>query len=209
MRRIAKTACGLSATLICAVGAFGLAVSLPNGSIAEAESAPMLEAHDIAITDEEQAELDRIEREKYAHDITISCVALETEQSDWEYYPDEYDGSYGDTGAYTGSGRVDAAYYGDGTDGPYETSGPSHTMPGYYNGRKETYYSSQVLPHYRMGEWTVDEEGFYRDSQGRYVVGVGIDEGYSIGDEIETGKGTAVVMDYGYTIGITDFYTDW
>ena len=82
-------------------------------------------------------------------------------------------------------------------------------MPGYYDGRKETYYSSQVLPHYRMDEWTVDEEGFYRDSQGRYVVGVGIDEGYSIGDEIETGKGTAVVMDYGYTIGITDFYTDW
>ena len=60
-----------------------------------------------------------------------------------------------------------------------------------------------------MNEWTVDDEGFYRDDQGRYVVGVNEDEGYNIGDEIETGRGTGVVMDYGCDENITDFYTNW
>ena len=39
-----------------------------------------------------------------------------------------------------------------------------------YNGRRETYYSSNVLYHYRTGEWTQDSEGFWRDSDGYYVV---------------------------------------
>jgi hypothetical protein len=30
----------------------------------------------------------------------------------------------------------------------------------------------------------------------------------NIGDTFETGKGTAIVMDYGYTENITDFYTN-
>ena len=41
-----------------------------------------------------------------------------------------------------------------------------------YNGRRETYYSSNVLYHYRTGEWTQDSEGFWRDSDGYcYFVG--------------------------------------
>lgn len=42
-----------------------------------------------------------------------------------------------------------------------------------YNGRRETYYSSNVLYHYRTGEWTQDSEGFWRDSDGYYVVAAG------------------------------------
>ncbi len=34
-----------------------------------------------------------------------------------------------------------------------------------YNGRRETYYSSNVLYHYRTGEWTQDSVGFWRDSE--------------------------------------------
>lgn len=40
----------------------------------------------------------------------------------------------------------------------------------YHNGRREAYYSSNILYHYRTPEWTVDSEGFYRDSNGNYVV---------------------------------------
>ena len=39
-----------------------------------------------------------------------------------------------------------------------------------YDGRRETAYSSNVLYHYRTSEWTADEQGFYHDSEGRYVV---------------------------------------
>lgn len=114
-----------------------------------------------------------------------------------------------DVGYVTETARLDAAYYGDGTDAAYGENGPTREMPGYHDGRKETYYSSNVLPHYRMGEWTVDDDGFYRTTDGYYVVGVGIDEGYEIGDTFEGGRGTCVVMDYGYTENITDYYTAW
>lgn len=130
----------------------------------------------------------------------------EEPESDFAEYADFAD--YADAG-YTGAGRLDAAYYGDGTDAAYGENGPTREMPGYHDGRKETYYSSNVLPHYRMGEWEVDSDGFYRTTDGYYVVGVGIDEGYEIGDTFEGGRGTCVVMDYGYTENITDYYTAW
>lgn len=119
-----------------------------------------------------------------------------------------YDVGY-DVGYVADAARIDAAYYGDGTDAAYGENGPTREMPGYHDGRKETYYSSNVLPHYRMGEWTVDDDGFYRTTEGHYVVGVGIGEGYEIGDTFEGGRGTCVVMDYGYTENITDYYTNW
>ena len=103
-----------------------------------------------------------------------------------------------------GGGTYYAAY-----SDAYNTDGPSRTMPGWYDGYLETYYSSNTLYHYRTDEWTVDEEGFYRDDQGRYIVGVDINEGIELGTEIETGKGTAVVSDYGSGAHVHDFYTNW
>lgn len=93
----------------------------------------------------------------------------------------------------------------------YNSDGPTREMPGYHDGHFETYYSSNVMRHYRTDEWTVDEEGFYRDDQGRYVIGVDISESeqYPIGSEVETGKGAAVVMDYGSGALVHDFYTNW
>lgn len=76
----------------------------------------------------------------------------------------------------------------------------------YYNGRTETYYSSNVLYHYRTNEWTVDNEGFYRTDEGYYVVAASdMDQGTIF----ETSKGTAIVLDCGCSEGVTDFYVQW
>lgn len=91
----------------------------------------------------------------------------------------------------------------------YNTDGPTREMPGWYDGYLETYYSSNVMHHYLTDEWEVDDEGFYRTTDGYYVVGVDIAEGIEIGTVIDTGKGEAVVMDYGSGAHVHDFYTAW
>ena len=75
-----------------------------------------------------------------------------------------------------------------------------------YNGRTETWYSSRAAYHYRTGEWSVDDEGYYRDDQGRYVVAA---SDVPEGSEIETSKGTGIVLDSGCDDGVTDFYVSW
>lgn len=90
-------------------------------------------------------------------------------------------------------------------------SGPSSGLTkasgvNYYNGTRETYYSSRVLYHYRTSEWTVDSEGFYRDSAGRYVVA---SSDHPIGTVITTSKGESIVLDSGCASGTRDFYVSW
>lgn len=91
----------------------------------------------------------------------------------------------------------------------YNIDGPTREMPGWYDGYLETYYSSNVMHHYLTDEWEVDDEGFYRTTDGYYVVGVDLAEGIEIGTVIDTGKGEAVVMDYGSGAHVHDFYTAW
>ena len=76
----------------------------------------------------------------------------------------------------------------------------------YHNGRKETFYSSNVIYHYRTPEWTVDEYGVYRDSDG-YVVVAASDLGQ--GSEVDTSFGKGKVYDSGCSAGTTDIYTNW
>ena len=73
-----------------------------------------------------------------------------------------------------------------------------------YGGRTETWYSSQVLYHWRTPEWWTDEEGFYHDADGYYVVAA---SDYAEGSIIETSRGLARVLDGGCDAGVTDFYT--
>lgn len=75
-----------------------------------------------------------------------------------------------------------------------------------YNGTTETAYSSNVLYHYRTSEWTPDEYGFYRTSDGYYVVA---SNDYEEGTVIETSRGEAMVLDGGCDSGVVDFYTNW
>lgn len=109
----------------------------------------------------------------------------------------------------------DEPYY-----GPYDESlnnNPAYINGGYpsyddgfadqgvreFNGRTETYYSSNVAYHYRTPEWSVDDEGYYRDDQGRYVVAA---SDVPEGSEIQTSKGIGIVLDSGPDGGVTDFY---
>lgn len=93
----------------------------------------------------------------------------------------------------------------------YENSGSGLTKWGgvyYYNGHKETYYSSRVLRHYRIGEWHTDSEGFWRTAEGYYVVAANSAE-YSEGTLVDTSKGLAQVLDCGCSYGTIDMYVDW
>ena len=76
----------------------------------------------------------------------------------------------------------------------------------YYGGRTETYYSSNVLPHYRLGEWTVDDEGFWRTDDGYYVVAA---PDMEQGTVFEGSKGQCIVLDCGCDYGVTDYYVAW
>ena len=75
-----------------------------------------------------------------------------------------------------------------------------------YDGRRETAYSSNVLYHYRTSEWTADEQGFYHDSEGRYVVAASDMEQ---GTVFEGSKGECKVYDCGCADGVTDYYVNW
>ena len=74
-----------------------------------------------------------------------------------------------------------------------------------YNGRTETWYSSNALYHYRTDEWTADEDGFYRTDEGYFVVA---SDAYEQGAVIETSRGLAQVLDSGCGENI-DFYCNW
>ncbi|MBQ6411166.1 MAG: hypothetical protein IJI16_04370 [Atopobiaceae bacterium] len=99
----------------------------------------------------------------------------------------------------------------------YGENGPVVGMPGWYGdpetGHVETMYNASA--HALASEWTLDDEGFYHDANGRYVIGVSIDEinpetgqGYQYGDVVQTGKGEAVVYDYGQGVdNVHDFAT--
>lgn len=76
----------------------------------------------------------------------------------------------------------------------------------YHGGRKETYYSSRVLYHYRTSEWTVDAEGFYRDSAGYYVVAA---SDMAQGTVFQGSKGACKVYDTGCPAGVTDYYVNF
>lgn len=83
------------------------------------------------------------------------------------------------------------------------------TMQGgvnYYNGRTETYYSSNVLYHYRTNEWHTDENGVWRDADGYVIVAASDIEQ---GELIDTSHGMGKVYDSGCSEGIIDIYVSW
>ena len=76
----------------------------------------------------------------------------------------------------------------------------------FYNGRKETYYSSRVLYHYKTPQWYLDGEGFYHDSNGYYVVAA---SDMAQGTVFDCSKGSCIVLDSGCAAGVTDYYVNW
>lgn len=115
----------------------------------------------------------------------------EVQEEYWE--PEEF---YYFDGAYYNSAAYDMP-----TDGLTQQGGVN-----YHDGRTETYYSSNVLHHYRTDEWTVDSEGFYRTDEGYYVVAASDMEQ---GTVFEGSKGECIVLDSGCAEGVTDYYVAW
>jgi len=142
------------------------------------------------------------EIEQRVSEIIEQYEAEQAEQAAWEeqqaayYEPNEfvyYDGAYYNTSTF------DASAYP--TDGLTPQSGVNA-----YNGRTETYYSSNVLYHYNTAAWTVDDEGFYRTDEGYYVVAA---SDMPQGTVFEGSKGDCIVLDSGCADGVTDYYTRW
>lgn len=76
----------------------------------------------------------------------------------------------------------------------------------YQNGIRYTYYSSNVLYHYRTSEWTAGADGIYRDSSG-YIVVASSD--YGQGTIVSTPFGQGKVYDSGCASGTIDIYTNF
>lgn len=95
---------------------------------------------------------------------------------------------------------VEEVYYSNGS-GLNPTSGVN-----YHNGWRETYYSSNVLYHYRTPEWTVDSNGVYRDAEGYVIVASSSD---AQGAVVDTSFGLGKVYDTGCAAGTHDIYTNW
>lgn len=87
----------------------------------------------------------------------------------------------------------------------YETIFPSGGVYS-YDGRTETYYSSNVLYHYNTPNWTADEQGFYRDANGYYVVAA---SDMVQGTVFACSMGDCIVEDGGCAPGVTDYYVNW
>lgn len=76
----------------------------------------------------------------------------------------------------------------------------------YQDGYNYTWYSSNVLHHYRTEEWTAGDDGIYRTDDG-YVVVASDDDNY--GDIVDTPFGDGIVLDSGSGSGIRDIYTNY
>jgi len=117
-----------------------------------------------------------------------------------EYIPEDTVDYYDDTEYYEES-TYDDSYSGNGS-GLTKQSGVNQ-----YNGRRETYYSSNVLRHYRIDEWHTDENGVWRDSDGYVVVAA---DDIPEGGLVDTSFGEGKVYDCGVGYdGGTDIYTNW
>lgn len=77
----------------------------------------------------------------------------------------------------------------------------------YFNGLRETYYSSRVALHYRINEWWCDDNGFWRTQDGYFVVAYTMS--LPIGTIINISQGQAMVLDHCPTEGTVDVYVCW
>ncbi len=132
----------------------------------------------------------RIAQEIEAREATEKAAQERQEAEQAAVYEESYhEPDYGYSGGYSGS------------DG-FMFEG---IRPG-VDSDTETWYSSNAAYHYRTGEWTADDEGYYRDSDGYYVVA---SNDYAEGTVVNTSKGEAKVYDSGTDSGNIDMYVNW
>lgn len=126
-------------------------------------------------------------------ELMPDMTAEEPEDAEADLNCDEqYEAAYAETDGYASSDSADG-FKGQGVREGVDSA-------------TETWYSSNQAYHYRTGEWSVDSDGYYRDSEGYYVVA---SSDYEQGSVINTSKGEARVLDDGTYAGNVDFYTSW
>ena len=145
--------------------------------------------------------------EDYSVDVSSIVYISETQEiSDWlqeiveEGEVAKHNATVSNTSG-NGNDMSNGGGYSSSSGGLTKSSGVN-----YYNGRKETYYSSRVLYHYRTPEWTADAEGFYRDADGYYVVAA---SDLPQGSIIQGSKGLCRIYDSGCQAGTTDYYVNF
>lgn len=141
-----------------------------------------------------------VQEDGYAEQAPLKRQSLEKNQEVWAYLGE--DGYY-----YSALGKIDAKLL-DTKPAPIIGAVTLTAQGGIYffEGRKETYYSSQVLYHYRTAEWYADDQGFYRTSEGYYVVAA---SDMAQGTIFQCSKGYCQVLDSGCAEGVTDYYVNW
>lgn len=147
-----------------------------------------------------------------AESTTITTLALDDEvkligTNDYAYYKVDVDGV---TGYVLKEDVKDEPTPKQAFSAIWATSGSTGTLTkqmgvNYFGGRRETYYSSNVLYHYLTPTWTLDSEGFYRD--GSYYVVAASD--MPKGTTFACSKGMCKVLDTGCPAGTTDYYVAW
>ena len=184
-----KVAASLAIAAMCAVTITGCAVAAASGQPADKPDVEFGYVCDWPST-KEPSGATRIlaeQAEKSEQAERDAAEAAAAEQPEWtaEYYePEPYVASQPSV-----MGNPDGL---NSFDGVYE-----------YGGRTETFYSTHAVYDSQL---TVDEQGFYRDGEGRYVVA---SSDYAEGTEIEISQGKAVVMDDGPESGVVDVHTTW
>ena len=156
-----------------------------NKTVKKTEASPKEE--DVILEDSNEVIEEPIVEDSVIEEPVVEESIIEEPVAEEQYYDDSY--------------TVDENEYSDSSSSLTRESGVN-----YYNDRKETYYSSNVLYHYRTDEWTVDEEGFYRTDEGYYVVAA---SDMPQGTTFEGSKGTCIVLDSGCDEGTTDYYVNF
>lgn len=162
-----------------------------------------VEKYSVIITDEQKERLYDLESE-----MTSTLTMRQ-----YNEYLDEFNGildeceeslqEYLATQAYSHSSNSSgsSSYYSGGDPYNFKRDGVV-----YSDGTRYTWYSSNVLYHYRTGEWTAGDDGFYRDSNGYIIVA---SNDHAQGTIVNTPWGEAIVEDSGCASGTLDIYTNY
>ena len=184
--------------VLCGVGGYYYGLQQTHPDLAEAKMIQGLDVKDKGVVVQEKTEkAEKKEKEQAEKKETVEETAEPEVVEEAVEEPVYYEQPAADYYSY------DASYSGD-SDGILTKSGGVN----YYNGRRETWYSQQVLPGGGLDipGRHIAEDGTIRDADG-YICVAASDLQY--GSIVDTSLGQGKVYDTGCAPGTTDIYTNW
>lgn len=123
-------------------------------------------------------------------------------------YSDDFDAALRDFNSLASQFIPKKTYSSSGSGGGYSGDPYNFKRDGVvnWNGTRYTWYSSNVLHHYRTNEWTAGDDGFYRNDDGYIIVA---SNDHEQGTIVDTPWGEAIVEDSGCSSGTLDVYTNY